>query len=118
MTKTALLVEDGSVFIDDICKQFPDVPIIVYRQGSPKPEFINIDMDAETLNSKKNNLYTIDQVMDCIRKAATRLPFVYKYDSGMDRRIKCVSFDDIESGFFDVVEQELKVGFDLSGSNE
>lgn len=45
--KKILLVEDGSVDIDalseDLAQCNPEIKIIVYRQGSPCPQIIDID---------------------------------------------------------------------------
>ena len=44
--KKILLVEDGSVDIDSLSKDLaqcnPEIKIIVYRQGSPCPQIIDI----------------------------------------------------------------------------
>ena len=38
-----LFVEDGSVDVDELQEMLPEVPIIIYRQGSLKPEFVDVD---------------------------------------------------------------------------
>ena len=48
MINKVLFVEDGSVDVDEVAKIFPYMPIIVYRQGSPKPEFVDFPRDDDT----------------------------------------------------------------------
>ena len=43
MNKLILFVEDGSVDVEELKKTLPEVPVIIYRQGSIKPEFKEVD---------------------------------------------------------------------------
>ena len=52
MINKVLLVEDGSVDVDELAETFPYLPIIIYRQGAPKPEFVDLpgNTDAADIN--------------------------------------------------------------------
>lgn len=52
MINKVLFVEDGSVDTGELKKILPYVPIIVYRQGSCKPEFVDLPggTDAADIN--------------------------------------------------------------------
>lgn len=52
MANTVLFVEDGSVDIDELQEILPDVPIIVYRQGSLKPEFHDVDTPVKVIKKE------------------------------------------------------------------
>lgn len=60
IAKTVLFVEDGSVDTDELEKLFPDIPIIIYRQGSLKPEFKIMDTPVEYV--KKSDTFTPNQI--------------------------------------------------------
>lgn len=49
-----LFVEDGSVDVDELQEMLPEVPIIIYRQGSLKPEFLDVDTTVKVV--KKNTI--------------------------------------------------------------
>lgn len=42
MCNQVLLVEDGSVDLDEVKEALPDIPVIVYRNGSVPPTFVDI----------------------------------------------------------------------------
>ena len=42
MCNQVLLVEDGSVDLDDVKEALPDIPVIVYRAGAVPPTFVDI----------------------------------------------------------------------------
>jgi hypothetical protein len=42
MCNQVLLVEDGSVDLDEIKEALPDIPVIVYRAGAVPPTFVDI----------------------------------------------------------------------------
>lgn len=111
MIKKVLFVEDGSVDTDDIEERFPDIPIIIYRQGAPKPEFIDVEMP------EANDLYTVKQIKDCVSKVLRRLPRTSDYDLALARDVVCVRFDENIDIFLDDIEKELKSGADPSGDN-
>lgn len=54
MGKPILFVEDGSVDVDELKKTLPEVPVIVYRQGSVKPEFKEVDTEVVINNTNKS----------------------------------------------------------------
>lgn len=41
-----LFVEDGSVDVDELKQILPTTPVIIYRQGSLKPEFKDVDVEV------------------------------------------------------------------------
>lgn len=47
-----LFVEDGSVDVDELQEMLPEVPIIIYRQGSLKPEFLDIDTTVKVIKKE------------------------------------------------------------------
>ena len=47
-----LFVEDGSVDIDELQEMLPEVPIIIYRQGSLKPEFQDVDTTVKVVKKE------------------------------------------------------------------
>lgn len=47
-----LFVEDGSVDVDELQEILPEVPIIIYRQGSLKPEFQDVDTPVKVVKKE------------------------------------------------------------------
>lgn len=45
MCNQVLLVEDGSVDLDEVKEALPDIPVIVYRNGAVPPTFVDISHD-------------------------------------------------------------------------
>lgn len=47
-----LFVEDGSVDVDELQKILPEVPVIIYRAGSLKPEFVDVDTPVNVIKKE------------------------------------------------------------------
>lgn len=47
-----LFVEDGSVDVDEVQRMLPEVPIVIYRAGSIKPEFTDIDTPVNVIKKE------------------------------------------------------------------
>ena len=47
-----LFVEDGSVDVDELQEMLPEVPVIIYRQGSLKPEFVDVDTPVKVIKKE------------------------------------------------------------------
>ena len=47
-----LFVEDGSVDVVELQEMLPEVPIIIYRQGSLKPEFRDVDTPVKVIKKE------------------------------------------------------------------
>ena len=47
-----LFVEDGSVDVVELQEMLPEVPIIIYRQGSLKPEFQDVDTQVKVVKKE------------------------------------------------------------------
>lgn len=47
-----LFVEDGSVDVDEVQQMLPEVPIVIYRSGSIKPEFTDIDTPVNVIKKE------------------------------------------------------------------
>lgn len=47
-----LFVEDGSVDVDEVQQMLPEVPIVIYRAGSIKPEFTDIDTPVNVIKKE------------------------------------------------------------------
>ena len=47
-----LFVEDGSVDVDELQKILPEVPVIIYRAGSLKPEFVDVDTPVNVIKQE------------------------------------------------------------------
>lgn len=52
MINKVLFVEDGSVDVEEVARTLPYIPIVIYRQGSCKPEFVDLpgNTDAADIN--------------------------------------------------------------------
>lgn len=72
-----LFVEDGSVDVDELQEILPEVPIIIYRQGSLKPEFQDVDTPVKVIKKelcepegmcadKADPTYTPDEIRNAI----------------------------------------------------
>lgn len=75
-----LFVEDGSVDVDELQEILPEVPIIIYRQGSLKPEFLDVDTTVKVVKkepcepegmcaAKADPTYTPDEIRNAISAA-------------------------------------------------
>lgn len=66
-----LFVEDGSVDVDELEKILPEVPIVVYRQGSLKPEFVEADTTVRCLNKNgaPEGYYDLNDIHDAVIRA-------------------------------------------------
>lgn len=60
MATNVIFVEDGSVDVDEIERKFPYTPIIIYRQGSLKPEFKAVDIPVTYI--KEHNTFTPNEI--------------------------------------------------------
>ena len=47
-----LFVEDGSVDVDELQEMLPEVPVIIYRAGSLKPEFVDVDTPVNIIKKE------------------------------------------------------------------
>lgn len=89
-----LFVEDGSIDIDELKKILPEVAVIVYRQGSLKPEFKEIDTKVVPDISK--NYFTPNQIVLAFLK----------------------TFDDVCSKDFDPHCNDYTHTYTLTGANK
>ena len=75
-----LFVEDGSVDVDELQEMLPEVPIIIYRQGSLKPEFQDVDTPVKVIKKepcepegmcadKALTTFTPDEIREAIKQA-------------------------------------------------
>lgn len=51
-----LFVEDGSVDVYELQKILPEVPVIIYRAGSLKPEFVDVDTPVNVIKKEPPDL--------------------------------------------------------------
>ena len=74
-----LFVEDGSVDVDEVQQMLPEVPIVIYRAGSIKPEFTDIDTTVNVIKKepcepegmcadKALPVYTPDEIREAIKQ--------------------------------------------------
>ena len=74
-----LFVEDGSVDVDELQKILPDVPVIIYRAGSLKPEFVDVDTPVNVIKKEPSGpegmcadkalpVYTAEEIGKVIRQ--------------------------------------------------
>lgn len=75
-----LFVEDGSVDVDEVQQMLPEVPIVIYRAGSIKPEFTDIDTPVNVIKKepcepegmctdKALPVYTPEEIREAIKQA-------------------------------------------------
>lgn len=74
-----LFVEDGSVDVDEVQQMLPEVPIVIYRAGSIKPEFTDIDTPVNVIKKepcepedmcadKALPVYTPEEIREAIKQ--------------------------------------------------
>lgn len=74
-----LFVEDGSVDVDEVQRMLPEVPIVIYRAGSIKPEFTDIDTPVNVIKKepcepkgvctdKALPVYTPEEIREAIKE--------------------------------------------------
>lgn len=68
-----LFVEDGSVDVDELQKILPEVPVIIYRAGSLKPEFVDVDTPVNVIKKgmctdKALPVYTPEEIITVIKQ--------------------------------------------------
>lgn len=74
-----LFVEDGSVDVDEVQQMLPEVPIVIYRAGSIKPEFTDIDTPVNVIKKepcepegmcadKALPIFTPDEIREAIKQ--------------------------------------------------
>lgn len=74
-----LFVEDGSVDVDELQKILPEVPVIIYRAGSLKPEFVDVDTPVNVIKKepcepegmcavKADPTFTPDEIREAIKQ--------------------------------------------------
>lgn len=51
-----LFVDDGSVDVDELQEILPEVPVITYRAGSLKPEFVDVDTPVNVIKKEPPDL--------------------------------------------------------------
>lgn len=75
-----LFVEDGSVDVDEVQQMLPEVPIVIYRAGSIKPEFTDIDTPVNVIKKepcepegmctdKALPVYTPEEIREAFKRA-------------------------------------------------
>ena len=102
-----LFVEDGSVDVDELQKILPEVPVIIYRAGSLKPEFVDVDTPVNVIKKEKSGpVYTAKEIGKVIRKM---LP-----DDGYDQL--CIDAYNVDS-FVMCIMQRLSAMKTESGSD-
>lgn len=74
-----LFVEDGSVDVDELQEILPEVPVIIYRAGSLKPEFVDVDTPVNVIKKepcepegmctdKALPVYTPEEIREAIKQ--------------------------------------------------
>ena len=74
-----LFVEDGSVDVDEVQRMLPEVPIVIYRAGSIKPEFTDIDTPVNVIKKESHEpegvctdkalpVYTPEEIREAIKE--------------------------------------------------
>lgn len=117
-----LFVEDGSVDVDELQKILPEVPVIIYRAGSLKPEFVDVDTSVNVIKKepcepegmcadKALPVYTPEEIITVIRQTLSD----YDYDQ------LCINMCNVDS-FAKCIIQRLSAmktesGVDPSGDN-
>lgn len=74
-----LFVEDGSVDVDELQEMLPEVPVIIYRAGSLKPEFVDVDTPVNVIKKEPREqegmrtdkslpVYTPEEIITAIKQ--------------------------------------------------
>lgn len=117
-----LFVEDGSVDVDELQDILPEVPVIIYRAGSIKPEFVDVDTPVNVIKKEKSGpegmcadktfpVYTAEEIGKVIRQM---LP-----DDGYDQL--CIDAYNVDSFVMCIMQRlsamKTESGADHSGDN-
>lgn len=110
-----LFVEDGSVDVDELQEMLPEVPIIIYRAGSLKPEFEDVDTPVNVIKKEPSEpkdmcadkalpVYTPEEISKVIRQTLSDDDYdqlridIYNVDSFVRCIIQRLSDMKTESG--------------------
>ena len=112
-----LFVEDGSVDVDELQKILPEVPVIIYRAGSLKPEFVDVDTPVNIIKKEQREpegmcadkalpVYTAEEIGKVIRQMLS--------DDGYDQL--CINTYNVDS-FVRCIMQRLSAMKTESGAD-
>ena len=112
-----LFVEDGSVDVDELQDILPEVPVIIYRAGSLKPEFVDVDTPVNVIKKEKSGpegmcadkalpVYTPEEIGKVIRQMLS--------DDGYDQL--CINTYNVDS-FVRCIMQRLSAMKTESGAD-
>ena len=98
-----LFVEDGSVDVDELQEMLPEVPVIIYRAGSLKPEFVDVDTPVNVIKKEPREqegmctdkslpVYTPEEIITAIKQTLSDSDYdqLYIDTYNVDSFAKCV----------------------------
>lgn len=118
MCNQVLLVEDGSVDLDEVKEALPDIPVIVYRNGAVPPTFVDISHDPsfdglaagepkpEVI--ERDSPVAMERVRQAIKSVFDEVCYCNEeFDVRDNRYVKCAIFRGDADDFIDEVRKRL-----------
>lgn len=100
MNKQILLVEEGSVYLDEVKELLPNTDVIVYRKGSTKPEFV----DTPEIETRPTMTTCAAEILLAIRKVfANDIHFTKMFDNCGNSSGYIAAFDGNADDFIEKV---------------